>query len=60
VRGRSIHLPPLALTLARRGRFEDALDLVPLVPRSVNSGVTLRRCARSWRRASAGTRPRDW
>ena len=41
VRGRSIHLPPLALTLARRGRFEDALDLVPLVPRSVNSGVTL-------------------
>jgi hypothetical protein len=41
VRGRSIHLPPLALALARRGRFDDALDLVPLVPHGVNSGLTL-------------------
>jgi class 3 adenylate cyclase/DNA-binding SARP family transcriptional activator/pimeloyl-ACP methyl ester carboxylesterase/tetratricopeptide (TPR) repeat protein len=40
-RGRSIHLPPLALALARRGRLEDALDLIPLVPRSVNAGMTL-------------------
>jgi tetratricopeptide (TPR) repeat protein len=41
VRGRSIHLPPLALALARRGRFDEALALIPLRPRSVNAGVTL-------------------
>jgi DNA-binding SARP family transcriptional activator len=39
--GRSIHLPPLALALARRGRFEDALALVPYVPRSISAGLTL-------------------
>ena len=39
--GRSIHLPPLALALARRGEFEDALALVPYVPRSINAGFTL-------------------
>jgi hypothetical protein len=37
----SIHLPPLALTLARRGRFDEALALIPLVPRSGSAGVTL-------------------
>ncbi len=39
--GRSIHMPPLALALARRGRFDEALALVPPVPRSVSAGVTL-------------------
>jgi len=41
VRGRSIHLPPLALALARRGRFDEALALIPFVPRSANAGTTL-------------------
>ena len=41
VRGRSIHLPPLALTLMRRGRLDEATDLIPLEPGSVNAGVTL-------------------
>jgi hypothetical protein len=39
--GASVHPPPLALALARRGRFDDALALIPLVPRSVSAGVTL-------------------
>jgi DNA-binding SARP family transcriptional activator len=39
--GRSIHIPPLALALARQGHFDDALALVPYVPRSVNAGFTL-------------------
>jgi class 3 adenylate cyclase/tetratricopeptide (TPR) repeat protein len=37
----SIHTAPLALALAHRGRFEDALDLVPLVPHSQAAGRTL-------------------
>jgi class 3 adenylate cyclase len=41
VRGPSIHLPPLALTLARRRRFDEAMALVPLVPRSAGAGVVL-------------------
>jgi class 3 adenylate cyclase len=41
VRGRSIHVPPLALALARRGRFEEALALIPYVPGSVSAGMTL-------------------
>jgi class 3 adenylate cyclase/DNA-binding SARP family transcriptional activator/tetratricopeptide (TPR) repeat protein len=39
--GASVHPPPLALALARRGRFDDALALIPLVPRSVSASVTL-------------------
>ena len=41
VRGRSIHLPPLALALMRRGRLDEATHLIPLEPGSVNAGVTL-------------------
>jgi DNA-binding SARP family transcriptional activator len=41
VRGRSIHLPPLSLALALRGRFDEAIELIPFVPQSVNAGVTL-------------------
>jgi hypothetical protein len=38
----SIHLPPLALTLARRGRFDEALALIPLARSpSGSAGVTL-------------------
>src|SRR5262249_37748029 len=36
--GGSIHLPPLALTLARRGRFDAGLALIPLEPRSLSAG----------------------
>src|SRR5581483_4526928 len=39
--GGSIHLPPLALTLARRGRVDEALALLPLVPRSLGAGAAL-------------------
>ena len=39
--GGSIHLPPLALALARHGRFEEALALIPFVPRSLSAGATL-------------------
>jgi class 3 adenylate cyclase/DNA-binding SARP family transcriptional activator len=39
--GGSIHLPPLALALARRGRFEEGLALIPFVPRSLAAGATL-------------------
>jgi class 3 adenylate cyclase/DNA-binding SARP family transcriptional activator len=39
--GGSIHLPPLALTLARRGRFDEAFALIPFVPRSISAGPTL-------------------
>src|SRR5262249_48326900 len=41
VAGGSIHTAPLARTLARRGRFDEALALAPLVPRSLSAGVTL-------------------
>jgi hypothetical protein len=41
VPGRSIHPPPLALVLARRRRFDDALALVALRPRSGSAGATL-------------------
>jgi class 3 adenylate cyclase/DNA-binding SARP family transcriptional activator len=37
----TIHAPPLALALARRARIDEALDLVPLVPRGPNTGLTL-------------------
>jgi predicted ATPase/class 3 adenylate cyclase/DNA-binding SARP family transcriptional activator len=37
----SMHLAPLARTLARRGRFDEALALVPLVPGSTAAGMTL-------------------
>jgi class 3 adenylate cyclase/DNA-binding SARP family transcriptional activator len=39
--GGSIHLPPLALVLARQGRFDEALALIPLVPQSLSAGATL-------------------
>jgi hypothetical protein len=39
--GVSIHAASLALVLARRGRFKETLDLIPLVPRSVSAGVVL-------------------
>ena len=39
--GGSIHLPPLALALARRQRYEEALDLLPLEPRSLAAGPSL-------------------
>ncbi len=39
--GASIHAGPLALALARRGRFDEALAVIPLVPRSLSAGVTL-------------------
>jgi class 3 adenylate cyclase len=35
------HAPPLALALARRGRFDEAIAVVPLTPRSPSAGVTL-------------------
>ncbi|HXV34027.1 MAG TPA: BTAD domain-containing putative transcriptional regulator [Gaiellaceae bacterium] len=41
VRGRSIHVPPLALALARRGRFEEAVALVPVAPRSWSAALAL-------------------
>jgi hypothetical protein len=37
----SIHTAPLALALAHRGRFEDALELVPLARHSKVAGRTL-------------------
>jgi hypothetical protein len=37
----SIYLAPLALTLARRGRFDEALTQIPFFPRTVSAGVTL-------------------
>lgn len=37
----SLQGPPLALALARRGRYEEAVALIPLVPRSGSAGVTL-------------------
>src|SRR5262249_39329191 len=39
--GGSIHMPPLALTLARRGRFEEALALTPYVPQSTSASPPL-------------------
>jgi tetratricopeptide (TPR) repeat protein len=39
--GGSIHLPPLATLLARRGRFDEALELIQFVPRTVGAGATL-------------------
>jgi class 3 adenylate cyclase/DNA-binding SARP family transcriptional activator len=39
--GGSIHLPPLALALARQGRFDEALPLIPLVPASLSTSGTL-------------------
>ena len=54
--GGSIHLPPLALALARRGRFDEALGLDPARARGASVPVqTSRPCARSQRRRSAGT-----
>jgi class 3 adenylate cyclase len=37
----SLQAPPLALVLASRQRFDEALDLIPLVPASGSAGVTL-------------------
>jgi class 3 adenylate cyclase len=37
----SVHAPPLALALARRGLFDEALALIPLVPRTGSAGFTL-------------------
>jgi hypothetical protein len=37
----SLQAPPLALALARRGRFDEALELIPFVPESGSAGVTL-------------------
>ncbi len=37
----SLHLAPLALVLARRRRFDEALAVISLIPRSVSAGVTL-------------------
>jgi class 3 adenylate cyclase/DNA-binding SARP family transcriptional activator len=41
VRGRSIHLPPLALALARRERLDEALALIEGVPVPASRWVTL-------------------
>jgi hypothetical protein len=41
IRGRSIHIPPLALALARRDRVDEALALLRAVPRSGSASVTL-------------------
>jgi DNA-binding SARP family transcriptional activator len=41
IRGRSIHLPPLALALARRGRLDEALALLELHPLSSSRGMTI-------------------
>ena len=40
-RGRSIHVSPLALALARRGRFDEAVALIPVVLRSWSAALTL-------------------
>jgi class 3 adenylate cyclase len=37
----SLQGPPLALALARRGRLDEALALIPLLPGSASAGVTL-------------------
>jgi hypothetical protein len=37
----SLQAPPLALTLARRDRWEEALDAIPHVPRTGSAGLTL-------------------
>jgi class 3 adenylate cyclase len=39
--GDPVEAQPLALALAHRGLFQEALDLCPLYPRTVVSGVTL-------------------
>jgi class 3 adenylate cyclase len=36
----SVHVQPLARALAHRGRFEEALTVCPLFPRTVGSGLT--------------------
>ena len=41
VRGRSIHLPPLALALARRERLDEALALLAVAPQSASAGMTI-------------------
>jgi hypothetical protein len=55
-RGASIHLGPLARTLASRGRFDEALAVIPLVPRSSTAGVTLEALCEIAACASAGMR----
>ena len=37
----SVHAQPLAVALAHRGRFEEALALCPLVPHTESAGLTL-------------------
>jgi hypothetical protein len=37
----SLSVPSVALALARRGRFDEALELVPFVPKTVNATRTL-------------------
>jgi class 3 adenylate cyclase len=37
----SIHAPPLARALARRGLFDEGLAVIPYVPRSGSAGLTL-------------------
>jgi hypothetical protein len=37
----SLQAPPLALVLARRGRYDEALELIPFVPETGSSGITL-------------------
>jgi len=39
--GGSVHGQPLALALAHRARFEEALALCPLVPHTASAGLTL-------------------
>jgi DNA-binding SARP family transcriptional activator/class 3 adenylate cyclase len=39
--GGSIHLPPLALTLARRGRFDESLELLTLQRHALSASATL-------------------
>jgi hypothetical protein len=39
--GGSIHLTPLALVLARQGRFDEALALIPFATRTLAAGATL-------------------
>jgi tetratricopeptide (TPR) repeat protein len=40
-RGSPLAAPSLALALARRGRFDEALPLIPLAPRTPAAGATL-------------------
>jgi class 3 adenylate cyclase len=57
--GPSCHPPPLAFALAHQGRYEEAIEVAPLVPRSGSSGVTFAvRCEIAAARGDWGEVPR--